>query len=66
MDQLPDSRVTRHKKSILTKMGWCEVVYCANCGVEHGVCTEDLTGIFYICDSCVEKHGPPVGVTEVD
>lgn len=64
-DELPDSRTILTKKTLHTKLGWSEAVYCVNCGVLVGMCSEDLTKMFYICDVCAEKHGPPAGAEEV-
>jgi hypothetical protein len=36
-------------------------VYCANCGADGGLITEDWAKeVFYICDRCAEKMPLPV------
>ena len=41
-----------------------ELVYCVNCGVGGGAVYKGCP-VFYLCNECVEKHGPPPGAIEV-
>lgn len=41
-----------------------ERVFCLNCGTPGGAVTKG-SPVFFVCDGCVEKHGPPPGAIEV-
>jgi hypothetical protein len=64
---LPDCRLhNRERNRVLRGRMWFDMVYCANCGHEGGLVTSDWTPhVFFICNECAEKCGPPPGVTQV-
>lgn len=63
---LPDSRLRmRENKRIFRAHMWWDPVYCASCGELKGLVTADWTPhVFYICDPCALKNGPPPGALE--
>jgi hypothetical protein len=65
---LPDCRLSgssRDKTVVVGRMEF-ERVFCANCGKSGGAVTAGwCSHIFYICDQCDEKLGPPPGCIEV-
>src|SRR5258708_32642837 len=65
---LPDCRVSytnRDKQRVIRgRMVW-EMVYCASCSKLHGLATVETPHIFFVCDACVTKQGPPPGCKEV-
>ena len=37
-------------------------VFCANCGADGGLCPEEnMTFMFYLCNTCAETHGQIAG-----
>lgn len=66
-DLLPDSRLRRHVRGILSFLGiaW-EPLFCANCGKKGPVVPEENTTFaFYLCEPCHEAHGVPAGLMAV-
>jgi hypothetical protein len=64
---LPDCRLRsgRETKRVQRAHMWWDQVFCASCGMLKGLVTSDWTPhIFYICDPCVAKLGPPAGAVE--
>lgn len=59
---LPDSRPKERRGAIPSPYGMMIPIYCANCGCDGGYVPEKyITHVFYVCDECWEKHGPPPG-----
>lgn len=67
---LPDSRLAgtaRDNKSVVFHGALWERVFCANCGHDGGLVTAEWSPhIFYLCEECALKCGPPPGVVEAD
>ena len=65
---LPDARLNlwaRGRRTELTLLGVVyERVYCVNCGRAAGGVPKG-SPIFFVCDECVGKLGPPPGAIEV-
>lgn len=58
-DFLPNCRTREPGRIIQTKQGTWIPIFCANCGKPGGaVPEENTTFAFYLCNSCVEQHGP--------
>lgn len=67
-EKLPDSRLSmREKKRVYRAHMWWENVYCSSCSQgPFGLITADWSPhVFYLCNACAEKNGPPPGVTQV-
>jgi hypothetical protein len=66
---LPDSRLSwaqRHDKMVTVGRMHLERVYCASCGCNGGGVTPEFAAhVFYLCDECAVKLGPPPGCVEV-
>ena len=57
-ENLPESRLTHHRTTICGPVGLMSRVYCANCGCDGGLITEEWAAkCFYLCDRCSEVHG---------
>lgn len=57
-DILPDCRSRQVKTSNFGVLGNWVPVYCANCGASGGnVPEENMTFIFYLCNTCAETYG---------
>lgn len=59
---LPDSRLSlaRRKTTVMRAGQLMEKVFCANCGADGGLITAEFCPhIFYVCDNCFLKFGPP-------
>jgi hypothetical protein len=61
---LPDSRL----RTIVTPKGMIQgpggmwvPVFCANCGADGGMCPEESTFLFYLCNDCFKTHGHIAG-----
>lgn len=56
---LPDSRLRPCDRStICGPAGIMSRVYCANCGADGGLITEEWAlQVFYLCDRCAETYG---------
>ena len=68
-DGLPDSRLSgmarEHKTVRVGRMLW-EKVFCSNCGCDGGAVTPEFAAhVFYVCDDCNNRLGPPAGCVEV-
>jgi hypothetical protein len=65
---LPDARLNlyaRRRRTELTAGSQrFEQVYCVNCGTAGGLVYLGCP-VFYLCDGCVERHGPPPGAVEL-
>jgi hypothetical protein len=65
---LPDARLdlwARRKRTECVYLGMVyEQVFCVNCGRAGGGVPKGAT-VFFLCDACVAKHGPPPGAIEV-
>jgi hypothetical protein len=65
---LPDSRLRgteRENKTIVYAHQLWERVFCANCGRDGGLVTAGWSAfVFYVCDECAAKCGPPPGAVE--
>lgn len=68
-DGLPDCRLPYGKRidSQITRGRMAfDIVYCANCHRPQGLAPVSGTSfVFFICDPCVGRQGPPEGVHEV-
>lgn len=63
---LPDSRVKNCRETICGPAGIMAKVYCANCGADGGLVTDEWAShIFFICDDCDHKMGEMPGLTKV-
>lgn len=65
----PDSRLAgsaRDNKTVVyARMLW-ERVFCANCGCDGGIVTAGWSAfVFYVCEPCAMKLGPPPGCVEI-
>lgn len=65
---LPDARLTlwaRRKRTDFQYQGQTfELVSCVNCGTPGGAVFKGCP-VFFLCDECVGKWGPPPGALEV-
>jgi hypothetical protein len=66
---LPDARLDlwgRRKRTevVLGGSHVFERVFCVNCGIASGAVPRGCP-VFYLCDECVGKWGPPPGCIEV-
>lgn len=65
---LPDARLDlwgKRKRTEFVYQGQTfEMVYCVNCGTGGGAVYKGCP-VFYLCDECVGKWGPPPGAIEV-
>ncbi len=62
MDLLPDSRAKNTRGRVFTNGGTWIPVFCANCGIEGGMCPEEnMTFLFYQCVPCSERLGAITG-----
>lgn len=66
---LPDSRLSGHsrvrKQRRVGRITY-EQIFCASCGANGGYVTAEWSPhVFYVCDSCVAKQGPPPGAIEL-
>lgn len=66
-EQLPDSRLgNRERGRIYRAHMWWEPIFCASCGTSGGAVTADWSPhVFFVCDGCARKNGPPPGVRQV-
>jgi hypothetical protein len=66
---LPDSRLSysnREKAMVVRGRMVLEKVFCANCGAEGGGVTPEFAAhVFYVCEPCALRLGPPPGCVEV-
>lgn len=66
---LPDARLDlwgRRKRTEFVYQGQTfEMVFCVNCGAVGGAVFKDCP-VFFLCDACVGKWGPPPGAIEVE
>ena len=61
-DFLPDCRAQRWTSAVQSVSGWWVPVYCANCGADGGMVPEEnMTFLFYLCNTCAETHGQIAG-----
>jgi hypothetical protein len=65
---LPDARLDlwgKRKRTELVQNGQVfELVWCVNCGADGGAVFKGCP-VFFLCDECVGKWGPPAGALEV-
>ena len=65
---LPDARLDlwarRKRTEFVYKSLAFELVFCVNCGAGGGAVYKGCP-VFYLCNDCVGKHGPPPGAIEV-
>ena len=62
MDILPDCRAKETKGRIFICGAPWIPVFCANCGGDGGLCPEEnMTFMFYLCNTCAETHGQIAG-----
>jgi len=66
---LPDSRLSgMAREKTIVRLGQMEFerVFCASCGCSGGAVSAQWTPhIFYVCQECHDKMGPPPGAIEV-
>jgi len=66
--RIPDARLDlwgrRKRTEVVLLEQLYERVFCVNCGKAAGAVTKG-SPIFFLCDECVEKWGPPAGCIEV-
>ena len=65
IELLPDSRAKTTRGHVFAKSGTWVPVFCANCGKDGGLCPEESTFMFYLCDRCFETHGEIAGTMTV-
>ncbi|HEU0155936.1 MAG TPA: hypothetical protein VFQ82_07680 [Stellaceae bacterium] len=67
---LPDSRLSgtaRDNKTIIFRGRLWERVFCANCGADGGLVTAEWSAhVFYLCEPCALRCGPPPGCAEAN
>lgn len=57
-EELPDCRRSHHRPTICGPVGIMAKVYCANCGCDGGLVTNEWAEhIFYLCDDCANTCG---------
>ena len=66
----PDARLdlfARRKRTevVLGGSRVYERVFCINCGKATGGVPQGTPAVFFLCDDCVGKWGPPPGCVEV-
>jgi hypothetical protein len=62
-DLLPDCRSRTPRGVALGVAGLWEPVFCANCGADGGlVPAENMTFLFYLCNTCAETYGQIAGL----
>lgn len=65
---LPDARLDfwakRKRTEFVFEGQTFEIAYCVNCGEKGGAVYKDCP-VFFLCDKCVGKWGPPPGALEV-
>jgi hypothetical protein len=64
-DILPDSRAKVTRGRVFTANGTWVPVFCANCGTEGGLCPEESTFLFWLCNGCFETKGAIAGTMMV-
>lgn len=64
-DVLPDSRAKTTRNRVFTKTGTWIPFFCANCGKDCGLCPEESTHMFYLCNPCFETKGAIAGTMVV-
>lgn len=66
--RLPDCRLTgarREITSIFRGRMQMDLVFCADCGKHSGFVTSSWTPhVFFVCNDCVARKGPPPGCVE--
>ena len=68
-NDLPDCRLKngdRDKSLVFLGRTPMALVYCADCGKPSGAATMFTPHVFFVCDSCVGRSGPPPGCREID
>jgi hypothetical protein len=65
MNILPDSRAKVTRGQVFTSSGTWIPVFCANCGTDGGLCPEESTFMFYLCNDCFDKYGAITGTMTV-
>jgi hypothetical protein len=69
-DGFPDSRLSwASREDKMIKIGRLEYerVYCASCGSPGGAVTPQFFAhVFYVCDGCATKLGPPGGLVQIN
>jgi len=67
---LPDARLSgsgRDRTTVVYAHALWERVFCANCGADGGLVTAGFSPhVFYVCDDCAARLGPPPGCAEAD
>lgn len=65
---LPDARLElwgrRRRTEVRLGNLELELVFCVNCGTEGGAVTKG-SPVFFLCDECVTKWGPPADMLEI-
>jgi len=65
---LPDARLDfwalRKRTEFVFNGQAFEMVFCVNCGVKGGAVYKGCP-VFFLCDACVGKWGPPPGAIEL-
>jgi len=64
-DLLPDSRAKITRGRVFQGGTTWVPVFCANCGKEGGLVTENVTFAFWICTPCEKKNGNITGMLRV-
>lgn len=66
---LPDARLDLWAKRKRTEVNLGSAIYervfCVNCGQPNGAVPKGCP-VFFLCDECVGKWGPPPGALEVE
>lgn len=65
MNILPDSRAKSTKGRVFQGGTTWIPVFCANCGKEGGLVTENVTFAFWLCTPCEKKNGPITALMRV-
>jgi hypothetical protein len=64
-DTLPDSRAKTTRGRVFRGAQAWVPVFCANCGVEGGLCPETSTFLFWLCNPCFKSKGEIAGTMAV-
>ena len=69
-DWLPDSRLSgtdRERTAIQLGRLKFERIFCASCGANGGGVLADWSPhVFYVCQECADKLGPPPGMAQIE
>jgi hypothetical protein len=63
---LPDCRLSYSERTTVMRGNLpMQMVYCANCGIPHGLATMETTHVFFVCDPCFNRLGAIPGAVQI-